>query len=57
MSGRRLFETLRHLNYVSLSVPVGIIVANAIFTLQPVIQQAFIAIMLVWFGVEMMTSA
>jgi hypothetical protein len=56
MSENKIFKFLKHLNLVSLSIPVGILVASAIFSLQPVIRQAFIGIMLVWFGVEAMTG-
>ena len=54
MSGKKLLEILKHLNYVSLSVPVGLFIASAIYPLQPIIRQAFIGIMLVWFGIEAM---
>ena len=56
MSGKKIVEFLKHLNLVSLSIPVGILVASAILSLQPIIRQAFIGIMLVWFGVEAMTG-
>jgi hypothetical protein len=56
MSGKKIIEVFKHLNLISLSIPVGILVASAIFSLQPVIRQAFIGIMLVWFGVEAMTG-
>jgi len=41
---------------LSLSIPVGILVASAFLSLQPIIRQAFIGLMLVWFGVEAMTG-
>jgi hypothetical protein len=56
MPGKKIVEFLKHLNLVSLSIPVGILVASAFFSLQPIIRQAFIGIMLVWFGVEAMTG-
>jgi hypothetical protein len=56
MAGKKLTEILKHLNLVSLSIPTGVIVASAIFSLQPMIQQAFIAIMLLWFGFEAITG-
>ena len=55
MSGKRLLEILKRLNYISLSVPVGLFVASAIYPLHPIIRQAFIGIMLIWFGIEAMT--
>jgi len=56
MSENMIFKFLKHLNLVSLSIPVGILVASAIFSLQPTIRQAFIGILLVWFGIEAMTG-
>ena len=56
MSGKKIIEFLKHLNLVSLSIPVGILVASAILSLQPIIRQAFIGIMLIWFGAEAMTG-
>jgi hypothetical protein len=56
MPGKKIVEILKHLNLVSVSITVGILVASAIFTLQPVIRQAFIGIMLLWFGYEAMTG-
>jgi hypothetical protein len=52
VTGKKLTEILEHLNLVSISIPVGVIAASAIFPLQPVIRQAFIGILLVWFGIE-----
>jgi len=56
MAGKKIIEFLKHLNLVSLSIPVGMLVASAVFALQPIIRQAFIGILLVWFGVEAMTG-
>jgi hypothetical protein len=56
MAIRKLIEFLKHLNLISISIPVGILVASAILSLQPIIRQAFIGIMLIWFGVEAMTG-
>jgi len=56
MPGKKTVEFLKHLNLVSLSIPVGILVASALLSLQPLIRQAFIGLMLVWFGVEAMTG-
>jgi hypothetical protein len=56
MPGKKIVEFLKHLNLVSLSIPAGIIVASAFLSLQPIIRQAFIGLMLVWFGVEAMTG-
>jgi hypothetical protein len=54
MSGKKLLDILKHFHYVSLIVPAGLLVASAIYPLQPIIRQAFIGIMLVWFGIEAM---
>jgi hypothetical protein len=56
MPGKKIVEFFKHLNLVSLSIPVGILVASAFLSLQPIIRQAFICLMLVWFGVEAMTG-
>jgi hypothetical protein len=56
MPGKKIIEFLKHLNLVSLSIPVGILVASAFLSLQPIIRQAFIGIMMLWFGVEAMTG-
>ena len=56
MPGKKIIEFLKHLNLVSLSIPVGILMASALLSLQPIIRQAFIGVLLVWFGVEAMTG-
>ena len=56
MPGKKIVEFLKHLNIVSLSIPVGILMASALLSLQPIIRQAFIGVLLVWFGVEAMTG-
>jgi hypothetical protein len=56
MSPKKIIEFLKHLNLISLSIPAGVLVASAVFSLQPIIRQAFIGIMLVWFGFESMTG-
>jgi hypothetical protein len=56
MSKKKLVENLKHLNLLSLAIPAGILVASAILPLQPIIRQALIAFMLIWFGVEAMTG-
>jgi hypothetical protein len=56
MPGKKIVEFLKHLNLVSLSIPTGILVASAFLSLQPIIRQAFIGLMLIWFGVEAMTG-
>jgi hypothetical protein len=56
MSGKKFYDLVKHLNLVSLCVPTGVIVASAIFSLRPMIQQAFIGIMLLWFGFEAITG-
>jgi hypothetical protein len=56
MSVKKIIEILKHLNLLSLSIPVGILMASAVLSVQPIIRQAFIGIMLVWFGFEAMTG-
>jgi hypothetical protein len=56
MAIRKLVEFLKHLNLISISIPVGVLVASAFLSLQPIIRQAFIGIMLIWFGFEAMTG-
>jgi hypothetical protein len=56
MSGTKLREILKHINFAALSIPAAILTASAIFKLQPIIQQALIGILLVWFGREAMTG-
>jgi hypothetical protein len=56
MSGKKIFELLKHLNLISISIPVGVLVASAFLSLQPIIRQALIGIMLIWFGFEAMTG-
>ncbi len=56
MSKKKLIENLKNLNLISLIIPAGILLASAIFSLQPIIRQAFIGIMLIWFGVEAMSG-
>ncbi len=56
MPKKKFAEMLKHLNLLSLIIPAGVLIASAFFSLQPVIRQAFIAIMLIWFGVEAMTG-
>jgi len=49
-------EYHKRLNLISLIIPTGVLVASAFFSLQSIIQQAFIGIMLIWFGIEAMTG-
>ena len=52
MSGARIKWFLSHLNFVSLSVPIGVLLVGVFFPLRPIHQQGLILIILVWFGVE-----
>jgi len=54
MSNHKLNKFLKHLNIISLSVPIGVMLVSVLFPLKPVVQQAFVGILLVWFGVESM---
>jgi hypothetical protein len=53
MKGSKLDKFLKHLTVYSLSVPVGVIIAN-FFPLRPVIQQALVGVVLIWFYIELM---
>ena len=54
MSLKKLREFFEHLNIVSLSVPVGIVIVSVAFPLQPIVRQALIGVVLIWFYVELM---
>ncbi len=56
MSEKKPGRTFKHLNLFSLIIPISVLLASAFLSLQPIIRQAFIGIMLVWFGVEAMTG-
>jgi hypothetical protein len=57
MPVKKLYDYLiRHLNPLSFSVPIGVLVASVILPLRPVIQQALVGVLLVWFGVITMTG-
>jgi hypothetical protein len=51
MIGKKLVEILRHLDLLSISIPIGVLVASAL-SLPSIARQALIGIMLVWFGLE-----
>jgi len=53
---RKLGEFFKHLNLLALSIPITILIASAAFPLRPVVQQALIAIILIWFGLEAMSG-
>ena len=54
MSGHGMIEFLKHLNILSLSVLIGILLTSVLFPLQPIVQQALVGILMVWFGVIIM---
>ena len=56
MADKKWLEILKHLNIVSLSIPISVVTLSIIFPLRPVIQQAFVCVLLVWFGIEAMTG-
>ncbi len=56
MSGKNVPKMRKYLNRVSLIIPAGILVASAFLSLQPLIRQVFIAVMLIWFGTEAITG-
>jgi hypothetical protein len=53
MSGAKLMKFVKHLNFYSLSVLIGIIIAN-FFPLRPIYQQALVGVALIWFNMELM---
>lgn len=50
----KIQKLLQGLNYISLGVPIGVLFVSAVFPLRPIVSQAMIGILLVWFGVEVM---
>ena len=56
MNFEKLQRFLKVRNLLSLSIPLGLIVANLFLTLTPMLHQALIGIMLIWFFVEFMTG-
>ena len=56
MNLKSLQKFLKVRNLLSLSIPLGLIVANTFLTLTPALHQALIGIMLLWFFVEFMTG-
>lgn len=52
MNFRRLRHLLKARNLLSLSIPVSIIIANLFFSLEPMLEQALVGVMLVWLFVE-----
>ena len=56
MNLKKLQRFLKVRNLLSLSIPLGLMIANLFFTLTPALHQALIGIMLIWFFVEFMTG-
>ncbi len=56
MSDQEPPKRFKRLNLLSLSIPISILIAAAALSLQPVVRQALIGIMVIWFGVEAMTG-
>jgi hypothetical protein len=56
MLGKKICKWLQHLDLIALSVPAGVLVANAAFYLQPIVRQGLIAVMLIWFGLEVING-
>jgi hypothetical protein len=46
----------RHLNLLSLSIPVGAFLASAAFPLSVPIRQALVGVILIWFEVQALTG-
>jgi hypothetical protein len=51
MQPRNLRELVKPRAMIALSVPAGIVIANIIFPLKPIFQQALIGVTLIWFFV------
>ncbi len=45
-------KLLKRLNLVSLIIPAGILFASTVLSMQTVVRQLLIVVMLVWFGAE-----
>ncbi len=54
MSAKKPGSFLKRINLLSLSIPLAVLIANAVLPLRPIAQQAFMVIILVWLGIEMM---
>lgn len=52
----RLRDVLTRLNLISLSVPLGVLVVSVVLPLHPIVRQAMIGILLIWFDVEVITG-
>jgi hypothetical protein len=51
----RIREILTPANLISLSVPIGVLIACTVLPLKTTIRQAMVGVLLIWFGVEIMT--
>ncbi len=56
MFSRKWFGYLNWQVILSLSIPVSVLVASILLPFQPLIQQLFVGIILVWFGMESMLA-
>jgi hypothetical protein len=56
MQPRNFREFVKPRTMIALSVPVGIVIANLIFPLRPIIQQTLIGVTLIWFFVVIMNG-
>lgn len=50
----KLRALLKHLKLLSLVIPVGVVLASGFLPLQPLVRQALVGVILVWFGLEAM---
>jgi len=50
----RMREFIKHLNWLSISIPIGVLASSVIFPLSPFARQAMIGVLLIWFSIEAM---
>jgi len=56
MRAKKVFEVMKHVNLIEISIPVAIILASVFLPLRPFVRQAFICVILIWLGIEAMTG-
>lgn len=56
MVPKKIFELLKNIDVIALLIPVGVITASVFMPLRPIVRQALICVIMVWFGVEAMTG-
>jgi hypothetical protein len=56
MSGRKFPKLVNHKTIFGLAIPAGVCFASLFFNLRPIIQQAMVGIMLLWFYIGLITG-